>query len=862
VTLEQSKPSGTDADRFSSLSTVVLEFSEVVQAGEGTVTLTAVGDASDSSNTLTFSVGANGSSLIRFTGVYMVLEPDELMPGEVYDVSMTNETVRGATGRFGIQESSYVPSTYRFATVPEILFAASDQSIATQGAGVTFGPDSALLVIGGETDPDGTDTNMTMASTTYRDHDALAGDGKGSVCGTPCDEGAVSTVERKIYKAPSACGLRQMNIDGVYVSTTPEGAKGLSPEKEPVSCVCPTCMYGPPEIGGASPRTTGPPDNSIPVNGHFDFGGEYTQTLAANVEVPLKCNVGPDMDPTLKETQGYEPAEHFRCTIASMTGDYSATAEYFGVWRIAEDACAEKPCLTYPDTLGPLDGPLPTGYSTADCSEHRVGGNYSMTSGANCSVTCTAGYKPTAREFVCDRGIYSSTAVCAKRTCSYTAGGTGVAASFAGTVDFEETLSVECEPGYEPDVGSAVCEASSDVDESDVALNPAALSCKPKECATPTVTGGTANCAGKVFGETCDVVCDAGKMPNTASATITCDTPTGDKPSWSALECIPVACDTAADKPWEAVAGIGSGAGTCSGSLAAAGTCQVPCADGKEGPVDGTSVMVECIAETNAGALSVSGACVDIVCSSSKVAGCEDDSKACGTSGGPYTYACGAGNVIAGSQSATAEVQCTAGGFKMELSDGALTDPTCAASGSTATAVTKTVVTATFKVSPADKETMCANMDKLAQSMADTICTGDLADNCPDVEASSEQCDSSRRARRLTDAVLFAVDFAIATDDMSAEDSASLTTVLTDLSSNDDLQATLQEKIKTEVGVEVLSMEVSEPKTVVEYEVTQPSGDGGDGGDDGGFNPLIIVGLLVVLALGFGAFKMKGGSSS
>merc|ERR1719253_1865324 len=90
---------------------------------------------------------------------------------------------------------------------------------------------------------------------------------------------------------------------------------------------------------------------------------------------------------------------------------------------------------------------------------------------------------------------------------------------------------------------------------------------------------------------------------------------------------------------------------------------------------------------------------------------------------------------------------------------------------------------------------------------------------------------------------------------MSAEDSASLTTVLTDLSSNDDLQATLQEKIKTEVGVEVLSMEVSEPKTVVEYEVTQPSGDGG-------FNPLIIVGLLVVLALGFGAFKMKGGSSS
>merc|ERR1719253_567131 len=101
VTLEQSKPSGTDADRFSSLSTVVLEFSEVVQAGEGIVTLTAVGDASDASNTVTFELSSNSSAdtPIWFTGVYMILEPPELMPGEVYDVSITNNTIRGATGR-------------------------------------------------------------------------------------------------------------------------------------------------------------------------------------------------------------------------------------------------------------------------------------------------------------------------------------------------------------------------------------------------------------------------------------------------------------------------------------------------------------------------------------------------------------------------------------------------------------------------------------------------------------------------------------------------------------------------------------------------------------------------------------------
>merc|ERR1711988_413797 len=103
---------------------------------------------------------------------------------------------------------------------------------------------------------------------------------------------------------------------------------------------------------------------------------------------------------------GYEPAEHFRCTIASFTDDATkATAEYFGVWRIDAGACAELPCTSFPANLGSLgDATLPSGYSTSTCGSNvDESGNFSMASGKNCSVTCAPGYVPKddQREFVC-----------------------------------------------------------------------------------------------------------------------------------------------------------------------------------------------------------------------------------------------------------------------------------------------------------------------------------------------------------------------------------------------------------------------------------------------------------------------------
>jgi len=202
------------------------------------------------------------------------------------------------------------------------------------------------------------------------------------------------------------------------------------------------------------------------------------------------------------------------------------------------------------------------------------------------------------------------------------------------------------------------------------------------------------------------------------------------------------------------------------------------------------------------------------------------------------------------------------GAFKIEVEGGGYTDPSCVPAGSTATQVTKTVVTASFRVTEADKTKMCGNMDEVAESMQATLCRRSELSACPTVTASSDDC-SRLRARRLSETVLFSVDFAVATDSMSSDEQAGLTAVLTDLSTNTTFQEAIQSEVNNnaDLGVTVEVMAVSAPKTVVEYTVTTPGGESGGGSDDGGSPILIIVGLLLLLGLGFGAWKMKQGSS-
>jgi len=211
-------------------------------------------------------------------------------------------------------------------------------------------------------------------------------------------------------------------------------------------------------------------------------------------------------------------------------------------------------------------------------------------------------------------------------------------------------------------------------------------------------------------------------------------------------------------------------------------------------------------------------------------------------------------------------VECTVSGeFKVAMSDGTLAGVACVPTGGSSVEVRITRATTTFEVTQADKEKMCADMPGVATAFQTTLCEQPaLVDACPVVTAQSDDCGSDRRARRLSETVLFDVDFEIEVTSMTAEDAASLTTVLTDLSTNAAFQDSLQASIESSMDVTVLSMVVAPPETVVEYEVKDPTSAGGDSGsDDGGMNPAIIVVvlLLVVCVIG-GVYKAKSGGGN
>jgi len=885
-TLVGSKPDGTaSSDHFSALSTVVLQFSEDVQAGEGTVMLTAVGDTPS----LDFNVT---SPSITFTGMFLIVETDGMMPGEEYGVHITNGTVRGVTGRSGIMKGAYTPK--RFATVPEILFQAAGVTKATQDAGVTFGPDNELLVIGGTSDPDKSATNRTYRSTTYRDTDALAGNAKASQCTRPCDNKAKSTVERKIFRAPSVRGLRQGNMNGVYVSTTVDTY--LSTEDLVEQCKCPNCLKVPPalsEVPGnqkSSNRLYGPADEPVPAHGTFPFDQDtYVQVSAADSEVKLTCNVGPLMDSSLKLEQGYEPVEHFRCTIASMSDPSdSAVAEYFGVWRIDEGACAEKPCLEYPSVLGGLgDAALPQGYDSTDCRTMlALDGNFTMDSGRNCSVHCKAGYKAStdadddAREFVCDRGIYSASAWCKRRVCVYAdeaKGAVGVAAVDSATVDFEGKITVQCSDGWQPLVEEASCVAVNQDKESEVAFVPSRLTCEKKKCAAVSIEGGTADCAGKFFGDTCEVSCDAGKMPAAGAGltTMTCNEPgVGGEAQWSAFSCVAITCNLDAAEYNNFVGLELAPSGTCAsnGAQDLNVPCIVPCTEGYNG-----YLSVTCEDGGNAGVITFEHECSMVTCSAT--------GATCGaTAGDPAdfdevcTWDCGSGKVVAGvpTTTSTASVKCGAQGSFLVCSDqsddsclSAESAVVCAEQGSQVTEVKKTRVTADLRVCACDVDSLCENMASFAAAMVKTVCEelGNAQEEdwtCGvECDASSNNCNSLRARRLSEETVSFQVEFLL---DIPAADKEALTTTLTTLNSNPSLQNSLQESIEAELatqGVEVAikGMVVSAPETVTVFEEQKPA-PSPDSAEEGGSMMMIIGGLAVVaviIIVGV-VYSKKGGS--
>jgi hypothetical protein len=532
-------------DKYGADSTVVLKFSEDIQAGAGSVTLTATHDSAGHSRT--FAVDDPHVTLV---GSYLVIQPGDLMPGEEFKVSMTNGTVRGVTGRQGDVTSTYVAANKAFKTAAKIKFASASlllggSAVQQHGAAVAFGePHNALVVIGGKRGTDAI-SNTTDVSQTYRDTDAAPGDDVPDRCLDPCKSGATRDVTESIYRSASTRGLRHTNANGVAQSVQGEAlrVKAGSP------CVCPVCIYRPVNADEAQdPLRSG---DAIPANGccfRDDATAVYTQMPGDGVaEHPLDCRLG--TKDGLKEQDGYEQGydimENFTCTVGDIAAD--PVAEYFGVWQIAEDACAPKNCVYEP--AYPADMFAGTDSACKEMCTDEACASYQMDHGQNCTVSCNPGYEKVGL-FECDRGIYSNKVTCEKRMCTYTDAIANGALAGASEVEYKQDFTVKCDPGYEADNAASTCEADTDEAESTVGANLAALSCKIMSCANaPTDSNANVECTeGNYYKGTCAITCNAGYHyasggSQTQSGSVECQAKEAEVEWEAAATCTQVKCE-------------------------------------------------------------------------------------------------------------------------------------------------------------------------------------------------------------------------------------------------------------------------------------------------------------------------------
>jgi len=548
VTLADSFPidTGVTYDKYSSDSTVVLEFSEDIQAHTGTAeapALVTLEAQTDAHNSLSFDFASEDVTVV---GKYLVIEPrgeDALMPGEQFRVSMTNGTVKGVTtatqGRPAQQKPTWTPEDQQFATVAKVRFTADSALDQVQsGAAVAFGPDNALYIIGGRRSKSDSDsslsdavTNQTSRSATYRDTDAGAGYAKPEPCYDPCYE-PDQDVQKVVFSDASARGLRHKATSGVAFSVR---GSTLADEKLEGACVCPTCIEA--------------PTDEIPDWGNFFRGDEtnYTQVDASgagdSVQL-LTCDVG--LAPDLKPNQGYDATENFVCTIGPVTKE-DDLAQYFGIWTIDPEACAPKNCLSAPSY------PAASMAGTGTCEEFTtVEGNtstYLMPHGTNCTVSCSPGYER-AGVYACDRGIYGSEVSCTKRMCTH--GPVEDGELNAAEVPFDDAFTLTCDPGYKASRETAKCVADTGDAESTVNAGEA-LQCDVQRCdGKPQVTDAEAvECdSDPKYKSECTVRCKEGFRYGATGAqsqtgVVTCEAVEG-SPSevqWgAALECVPVTC--------------------------------------------------------------------------------------------------------------------------------------------------------------------------------------------------------------------------------------------------------------------------------------------------------------------------------
>jgi len=346
---------------------IVLTFSEVVQASTGAMTITSKYDSPN----LTISMSDKTQVMCEDSRV--VVNPGvDLMPGEAYMIAISEGAVKD------VQDNAFagLAEPYGISTRASLGFklVMSDSFQDDDNAGRRFGSGGAvdaanrIFVLGGVNASQSSKktevlndvwrlvTNRAIncaSSFTPKSKCNEEGGKNATVCkGLPPTLGAASS-EKIIWRAPDARGTRCLDDLGV-----PRGGVGEIISKKVEPCPCPFCISHPP---GKMPENM--------VDSKYVLA--YTNISAAMVTLPIRCKTG------------YVPSGNFTCGVRN---------QYIGAWVTPYPQCAPAPCESWPAVA---NAGVPGKCGTPD-------------HGVECEVKCNDGYRfapePSPQKLKCSFG--------------------------------------------------------------------------------------------------------------------------------------------------------------------------------------------------------------------------------------------------------------------------------------------------------------------------------------------------------------------------------------------------------------------------------------------------------------------------